>query len=98
MFQHAFDLESVNILEKLKTKLYKVASFEINHIPLLEAIGKTKKPVIVSTGMASLDDIKLAIKTLKENGSNDIALLHCISSYPSKVENYNINFFNKLKI
>ena len=96
-FSTPFDLESVNILEKLKTKLYKVASFEINHIPLLEAIGKTKKPVIVSTGMASLDDIKLAIKTLKENGSNDIALLHCISSYPSKVENYNINFFNKLK-
>ena len=78
-------------------KLYKVASFEINHIPLLEEIGKTKKPVIVSTGTADIKDIDLAIKTLKKNGSKEIAILHCISAYPSKPYNYNLNFINKLK-
>ena len=85
------------LIQKLKVKLYKVASFEINHIPLLEEIGKTKKPVIVSTGTANIDDIDLAIKTLKVNGTKDIAILHCISAYPSKTYNYNLNFINKLK-
>ena len=96
-FSSPFDAEAVQLLEKLKVKLYKVASFEINHIPLLEEIGKTKKPVIVSTGTANIKDIDLAVKTLKKNGSKDIAILHCISAYPSKPYNYNLNFINKLK-
>ena len=96
-FSTPFDIDAVNLLEKLKVKLYKIASFEINHIPLLEKVGKTKKPVIVSTGMASIEDIKFAIKTLKRAGSTDIAILHCISAYPSKPQNYNLNFINKLK-
>jgi len=95
-FSTPFDLKSVHLLEKLKTPIYKIASFEINHIPLLEAIGKTKKPVIVSTGMASHADIKLALKILKKNGTKDIVLLHCISSYPALPENYNLNFINAL--
>ena len=96
-FSTPFDIEAVKLLEKLKVKLYKIASFEINHIPLLEAVGKTKKPVIISTGMANIDDVSLAIKTLKKNGSKDIAILHCISAYPSKPQDYNLNFINKLK-
>lgn len=96
-FSTPFSIEAVKLLEKLKVKLYKIASFEINHIPLLEEVGKTKKPVIISTGMAEIDDVNLAIKTLKKNGSKDIAILHCISSYPSKPKNYNLNFINKLK-
>lgn len=96
-FSSPFDIEAVNLLEKLKVKLYKIASFEINHIPLLEKIGKTKKPVIISTGMASIKDLSLAIKTLKKNGSTEIAILHCISAYPSKPQYYNLNFINKLK-
>ena len=96
-FSTPFDIESVKLLEKLKTPLYKIASFEINHIPLLEAVGRTKKPVIMSTGMADTKDIDLALKTLKKNGSKDIAILHCISSYPSKPHNYNLNFINILK-
>ena len=96
-FSSPFDKEAVRLLEKLKVKLYKVASFEINHIPLLEEIGKTKKPVILSTGMAEIQDVSLAIKTLKQNGTKDIALLHCISSYPSLPQYYNLNFINKLK-
>jgi pseudaminic acid synthase len=96
-FSSPFDIDSVKLLEKLKTPLYKIASFEINHIPLLEVIGRTKKPVIMSTGMAEIKDIDLAVKTLKKNGSKDIAILHCISSYPSKPQNYNLNFINILK-
>jgi pseudaminic acid synthase len=96
-FSSPFDIEAVNLLEKLKVKLYKIASFEINHIPLLEKVGKTKKPVIVSTGMASIQDVNFAIKTLKKSGSIDIVILHCISAYPSKPQNYNLNFINKLK-
>ena len=96
-FSTPFDFNAVDLLEKLKVQLYKIASFEINHIPLLEKIGKTKKPVIISTGMADINDINLAIKTLKRNGSKDIAILHCISAYPSKSQYYNLNFINKLK-
>lgn len=95
-FSTPFDLKSVDLLEKLNTPIYKIASFEINHIPLLEAIGKTKKPVILSTGMASHGDIQLALKILKKNGTKDISLLHCISSYPAKAENYNLNFIKAL--
>lgn len=96
-FSTPFSVEAVKLLEKLKVELYKIASFEINHIPLLEEVGKTKKPVIISTGMADIEDVSLAIKTLKKNGSTDIAILHCISAYPSKPNNYNLNFINKLK-
>jgi pseudaminic acid synthase len=96
-FSSPFGVEAVKLLEKLKVELYKIASFEINHIPLLEEVGKTKKPVIISTGMADIEDVSLAIKTLKKNGSTDIAILHCISAYPSKPNNYNLNFINKLK-
>tara|TARA_B110000037_G_scaffold204233_1_gene248003 strand:- start:274 stop:1299 length:1026 start_codon:yes stop_codon:yes gene_type:complete len=96
-FSSPFDVESVELLEKLKTPLYKIASFEINHIPLLEVIGRTKKPVIMSTGMADTKDIDLAVKILKKNGTKDIAILHCISSYPAKPQNYNLNFINTLK-
>ena len=96
-FSTPFDIAAVDLLEKLKVKLYKIASFEINHIPLLERIGKTKKPVIISTGMADINDVSLAIKTLKKNGTKDIAILHCISAYPSKPEYYNLNFIDRLK-
>ena len=96
-FSSPFDSEAIKLLEKLNVKLYKVASFEINHIPLLEEIGSTKKPVIISTGTASVKDVDLAIKTLKKKGTKDIAILHCISAYPSEPKNYNLNFINKLK-
>ena len=96
-FSTPFDVEAVKLLQKLNVQLFKIASFEINHLPLLEAVGKTKKPVIISTGMADIKDINLAIKTLKKNGSKDIAILHCISSYPSEPHHYNLNFINRLK-
>lgn len=89
-FSTPFDSTSVDFLENLKVKLYKIASFEITDIPLLQKIGATKKPVILSRGMASLSEINQAIKTLKNSGSSQVALLHCISSYPASIEEMNL--------
>lgn len=89
-FSTPFDNTSVDFLEKMKVVLYKVASFEVVDIPLLKRIGKTKKPVIMSRGMATLDEIKLAIKILKYNGCPAVAILHCVSSYPAKPEEMNL--------
>lgn len=89
-FSTPFDPTAVDFLEKLEVPLYKVASFEIVDIPLLERIGKTKKPVIMSKGMATADEISLAIKTLKSFGCPQIALLQCISSYPATPEEMNL--------
>lgn len=89
-FSTPFDPTAVDFLEKLKMQLYKVASFEIVDIPLLERIGKTKKPVIMSRGMATLEEIKLAIQTLRKFGCPAIALLHCVSSYPAQPDQMNL--------
>ena len=89
-FSTPFDPTAVDFLEKLEMQLYKVASFEIVDIPLLERIGKTRKPVIMSRGMATLEEIKLAIQTLRKFGCPTIALLHCVSSYPASPEQMNL--------
>jgi len=89
-FSTPFDPTAVDFLEKLGMQLYKVASFEIIDIPLLERIGKTRKPVIISRGMATVEEIKLAILTLKKFGCPAIALLHCVSSYPAQPEQMNL--------
>jgi pseudaminic acid synthase len=90
VFSTPFDDTAVDFLEKMKVDLYKVASFEVVDIPLLEKIGKTKKPVIMSRGMSSLPEIKLAIKTLKKNGCPQVMILHCVSGYPVKPEEMNL--------
>ncbi len=90
LFSSPFDAKAVDFLEKMKVGLYKVASFEIIDTILLKRIGKTKKPVIMSRGMASLDEIKLALKTLRSSGVPNVAILHCISSYPAKSEEMNL--------
>lgn len=89
-FSSPFDNTAVDFLEKMDMALYKVPSFEVVDIPLLKRIGRTKKPVIMSRGMASLEELKLAVKTLKENGASQVAVLHCISSYPAKPEEMNL--------
>jgi len=91
LFSTPFDKTAVNFLEKMNVALYKVASFEIVDIPLLKIIGQTKKPVIISRGMASAKEIRLAIKTLKDNGTTQIAVLHCVSSYPAQPEQMNLS-------
>ena len=96
-FSTPFDETAVDFLETLKVPLYKVASFEIVDIPLLGRIGKTRKPVIMSRGMASIDDIKLAIKTLKKFGTPEIILLQCVSAYPARPEDMNLSMIPDLR-
>ena len=94
-FSTPFDESAVDLLENLNCPFYKVASFEMNHIPLIKKIAQTKKPIIISTGMANLKEIDLAYKTAKNNGAKEIILLYCVSNYPSKIFDFN---FNNIKI
>lgn len=90
LFSTPFDETSVDFLEKMNVEAYKIASFEINHIPLLKKIGSTKKPVIISRGLASPEELERAILALKQAGCPQVAVLHCISSYPAKYEQMNL--------
>lgn len=89
-FSSPFDKTSVDFLEKLNTPIYKIASFEITDIPLIEYAAGKGKPMIISTGIAEYDDIKLAVDTCRRVGNNDITLLKCTSSYPAPVEEANL--------
>ena len=90
-FSTPFDDTSVDFLLELGVEVFKIASFENNHLPLLKKIAKTGKPVIMSTGISSLAEIELSVKTLKENGCKDLILLKCTSTYPATPENTNIS-------
>jgi pseudaminic acid synthase len=94
-FSTPFDETAVDLLESLNCPFYKIASFEMNHIPLIKRVSQTKKPIIISTGMANLKEIDLAYKTAKKNGAKEIILLYCVSNYPSKISDFN---FNNIKI
>jgi pseudaminic acid synthase len=89
-FSTPFDLTAVNFLEKLEVFAYKIASFELVDLPLLRHIAKTGKPVIMSTGMATLAEIEEAVQTLRGAGANQIALLKCTSAYPAPPEDINL--------
>jgi N-acetylneuraminate synthase len=89
-FSTPFDSTAVDFLEELNVPCHKIASFENIDIPLLKKIAKTGKPVIMSTGMATLEEIKESVDTLKNNGCKDIVLLKCTSSYPASPQNTNI--------
>lgn len=96
-FSTPFDESAVDLLESLNCPFYKVASFEMNHIPLIKKIAQTRKPIIISTGMANLKEIDLAYKTAKKNGAKEIILLYCVSNYPSNISDFNFNNINILK-
>lgn len=89
-FSSPFDSSSVDFLEKLNTPAYKIASFEITDIPLIELVASKGKPVIISTGIAEESDIELALAACRRVGNNDIALLKCTSSYPAPIEEANM--------
>lgn len=97
VFSSPFDKTSVDFLEDMDTPAYKIASFEITDIPLIEYVASTSKPVIISTGIAELCDIELAVKTCKKEGNDQIALLKCTSSYPAPLEEINLNTISNLK-
>jgi pseudaminic acid synthase len=97
LFSSPFDESAVDLLESLNTPAYKVASFEIVDLPLVRYIAAKKKPMLVSTGMASFVEIGNAIETARMAGNNSIALFHCISSYPAPLAEANLSAIKLLK-
>jgi len=89
-FSSPFDKSSVDFLENLSVPAYKIASFEITDIPLIEYVASKNKPVIISTGIASLEDIEMALKACKRMGNHQISLLKCTSSYPAPIDESNL--------
>ncbi|MDD4250389.1 MAG: pseudaminic acid synthase [Methanosarcina sp.] len=96
-FSSPFDKTAVDFLEKMNVPAYKVASFEITDIPLIEYIASKGKPVIISTGIATLTDIEEAVNACKRMGNKQVALLKCTSAYPSPLEDVNLNTIPNLK-
>lgn len=90
-FSSPFDKTSVDFLEDMNVPSYKIASFEITDIPLIEYVASKGKPIIISTGIASFEDIELTIQTCLDAGNNQVALLKCTSSYPAPLDEINLN-------
>lgn len=97
LFSSPFDLTAVDFLEKMNVPAYKIASYEINDIPLIKKAAQTGKPLIISTGIAEMEDIDLAVRTCRSVGNNQIVLLKCTSEYPAVYEEMNLNMMSGLK-
>lgn len=89
-FSTPFDHEGVDFLAEMDIPIYKIASFEINDIPLIRKVAQQHKPMIMSTGVAGVEDIELAIETCRKEGCNDITLLKCTSEYPASYDDANL--------
>ena len=97
LFSSPFDESAVDLLASLEAPAYKVASFEIVDLPLIRYIANQNKPILMSTGMASIEEIANAIETARMVGNDNIALFHCISSYPAPLSEANLNIIPLLR-
>jgi pseudaminic acid synthase len=93
-FSSPFDESAVDFLERIGSQAYKIASPEINHIPLIKKVAKTKKPIIISTGLASKNEISNAVKVIRREKNNKIIILKCTSAYPSEYSDLNLKMIN----
>jgi len=96
-FSSPFDESAVDFLEELDVPAYKIASFENNHLPLIRKAAATSKPLIISTGMASLGELEQAVAAAREAGCRDLVLLKCTSTYPATPDNTNIRTIPHLR-
>ena len=96
-FSSPFDETAVDFLTKLKVPAFKIASFENNHLPLIKKIARTNKPIIMSTGMASLKELNESVKMIRNNSNSSFALLKCTNTYPADPKNSNLNTIIDLK-
>jgi len=97
VFSTPFDDTAVDFLEKLNCPIYKISSFEMMDLNLVKKVSQTKKPIIISTGMADLKEIETTFKVARKYGAKDISLLYCVSNYPSSINDFNLNNIKILK-
>ena len=96
-FSTPYDDEGVNLLKKLNAKMYKISSFEMKDTTLVKKISKIGKPMIISTGLANFNEIKKVYNVAKNSGCKNLVLMYCVSSYPAKNEDFNLNNIEILK-
>jgi len=92
-----FGVDDVDFLEQFNVPAYKIAAFEMTHFPLIRKVSQSGKPVILSTGMSTLGDIEKVLNITRAEGNEQIILLHCVSNYPAKAEDYNLRVIDTLK-
>ncbi len=92
-----FDLGSIDLLESVGMNLYKIPSGEITNLPYLRKIGSLRKPVILSSGMSTIGEVKEAVKVLRESGAANVAVLHCNTQYPTPMQDVNLNVMNTIR-
>jgi len=97
IFSTPFDLESVDLLDSLGARLYKIASFDLVNLPLLRHVASTRKPIVLSTGMSTLGQIEEALEAIRGEGNSNVVLLHCVSAYPAAPEQMNLEVIRTLK-
>lgn len=97
VFSTAFDEDSINFLISTGMNIFKVPSGELTNLPFLRKVGSQKKKIIISTGMATIEEVQAACKVLEESGSDDITILHCTTDYPTRPEDINLNTIKTLQ-
>lgn len=97
LFSTPFDESAVELLESLNTPAYKIASFEFTDLPLIRYVAKTRKPMLMSTGMATEEEISEALECARSSGCSSLLLFHCISSYPTPIAQANLKSISRLK-